>query len=60
MITHAEDRLDFTSVPNLFRTGVKSKGIFGISDYIMVIHDNQFPILFIIWILSLYLLLFST
>ena len=58
-ITSAEERLDLTSVQNLFRARVKSLCFLATSDHILVIHDNQLIILFIMQISSIYSLLFS-
>ena len=40
MTKSAEERLDLTSVQNLFHSQVKSSSVLGSSDHILVIHDN--------------------
>ena len=53
MTMSAEERLDLTSVRNLFRVRVKSYYILGRSDHILVIYDNKLIIVFMIQISSM-------
>ena len=48
IITSAEERLDLTSMRNSFRARIKSPIVRGTSNHILVIHDDQLIILFIL------------
>ena len=49
MIMSAEERLDITSVRNLLRARVKSLCVLGTSDHILVFHDNQLTIYYLLY-----------